>query len=121
MPAQTPAITRSSELGSNVRSDMRPHRTARSTLNGPGADMRVEHEHARAGLDQVAFDVAPVGAQAVGELDLADLGRAVDSQRDVGRHDHVQVTDVDSRVDVRLARRSCRSPRSSVMEPIPSR
>ena len=35
MPAQTPAITRSSVLGANARSDMRRHRTARSTTTWP--------------------------------------------------------------------------------------
>ena len=38
-----------------------------------------------------------------GQLDLADLGRSVDPQGDVGRDDHVEVADVDARVDVRLA------------------
>ena len=48
MPAQTPAITRSSSLAAKDGSGIPAHRTARSTCSEPGADVSVEHEHARA-------------------------------------------------------------------------
>jgi hypothetical protein len=44
IPAQTPAITRSSSLVAKERSDMPGHRTPRVTRSSPAPDMGVEDE-----------------------------------------------------------------------------
>ena len=59
--------------------------------------MAVDHEDTEPGLDEVALDVAPVAADAVGEIDLAELGGAVHPQGDAGGHEHMEITDVDPR------------------------
>ena len=104
MPAQTPAITRSSALGANVRSDMRRHRTARSTRTAPAPTLASSTRTRVSGLDQLALDVPAVAADVVRQVDLAHLRLTVDAERDVGRDEHVHVADVDAHVDVRLAR-----------------
>ena len=67
-----------------------------------GTDARIDDEHALAGLDQLALDVAPVAADPVRQLDLADLDRRVDPHGGVGGEVNVQVTDVDAHIDAGL-------------------
>ena len=98
IPAQTPAITRSSELGAKLDRNMPGHRRARSTRTEPRPACAVDHEDAGPGLDDVALDVAPVAADAAGEIDLADLGRAVRPHGHAGRDEHAEITDVDVRL-----------------------
>ena len=104
MPAQTPAITRSSALGANVRSDMRRHRTARSTRTAPAPTL-ASSTRTRSPVSISSLSTfRPSPPDAVRQVDLAHLGRSMDPESDVGRDEDVHVADVDAHVDVRLAR-----------------
>ena len=106
MPAQTPAITRSSELGAKrgaAACRLIVRRVRRVTE--PSADVSVEHEHARAGLDDVALDVAAVATEPPGRSTSPTSRVPCTRSADVRGDDHAQVADVDARVDVRLAGR----------------
>ena len=65
------------------------------------ADVRVEDEHALAGLDDRRPGVAPV-VRLAEDLDLPELGVSAHLQGDVLRDDHAQAADVDASLHARL-------------------
>ena len=104
MPAQTPAITRSSALGANVRSDMRRHRTARSTRTAPAPTL-ASSTRTRSPVSISSLSTfRPSPPMSFGRSTWPTSAVAVDAEGDVGRDEHVHVADVDAHVDVRLAR-----------------
>src|SRR5262249_57272249 len=100
IPAQTPARTRSSVSVVNVGSGIRSWYGARH-LHLADTDVRLQHEHALAGLGDVPIDVAAV-RRLPEHLHLPELRVAVDAERDAVRDDDAQVSDVATRADARL-------------------
>ena len=106
MPAQTPAITRSSSA--RREAGERHAGSSYGALDRDRAQRRRDRRARARGRrcsTTVALDVAAVATDAVGEVDLADLDGSVHLQADALGDDHAQVADVDAGVDVRLADR----------------
>src|SRR5262245_47631422 len=100
IPAQTPASARSSVFVVNLRSGIRSWYGARH-LHLADPDVRLQHQHALAGLGDVTIDIAAVRRLAE-HLHLPELRVAVDPQCDVVRNDDAQVSDIDARAHARL-------------------
>ena len=102
IPAQTPARTRSSALVVKERSGIRAHCTARVTRTWPTPTC-ASRTSTRLPVSRRRPSTLCPSSDSAEHVDLAELRVAAHLQGDVRRDDHVELADVDARLDVRLA------------------